>query len=189
MLNTHSYKELPCHPMNAKRQLILDTETTGFSFAGGDRIIELAVIEMVNRKLTGSFFHVYINPERKVGWSKEIHGITDDFLADKPRFADIATALNNYLGNSEIIAHNATFDMSFLEGEFLKAGLPSLKTRIEVTDTLALAKLKYPEQKNSLDALIRRYRIKEHDRTFHGALLDAEIVAKVYLAMIDNKLT
>lgn len=189
-MSTLSSKELPSNYINAERQLILDTETTGFSFAEGDRIIEIGIIEMVNRKLTGSFFHVYINPEREVGCSVEIHGISDDFLADKPTFADTGTALNTYLGNSEIIAHNATFDTSFLQGEFLKAGLTSLNSRIKVTDTLALANLKYPEQKNSLDALIRRYRINERNRTFHGAaLLDAEIVAEVYLAMIDNKLT
>jgi ribonuclease HI/DNA polymerase-3 subunit epsilon len=132
---------------------------------------------------------VYINPEREVGDSVNVHGITDEFLLDKPLFADIAADLDAYIDNAEIIAHNATFDMNFLEGEFLKAGLPSLKARVEVTDTLALAKRKHPGQKNSLDALVKRYEIKERDRTFHGALLDAEILADVYLFMTGGQVT
>ncbi|WP_026470992.1 DNA polymerase III subunit epsilon [Alkanindiges illinoisensis] len=175
--------------LSGKRQLILDTETTGFSFADGDRIIEVGVIEMINRKLTGSSFHVYINPQRPVGDSVTVHGINDAFLQDKLLFEQIAQELNDYLHGAEIIAHNATFDMNFLEGEFLKAGLPSLKSRVEVTDTLALAKRKHPGQKNSLDALVRRYEIKQRDRTFHGALLDAEILADVYLAMTGGQVT
>lgn len=169
--------------LNGKRQLILDTETTGFSFSEGDRIIEIGAIEMINRKLTGSSLHVYLNPQRPVGDSVNVHGLTDDFLQDKQLFAQIATELDAYLQGAEIIAHNATFDMNFLEGEFLKAGFPSLKSRVSVTDTLAIAKRKHPGQKNSLDALVKRYEIKARDRTFHGALLDAEILADVYLAM------
>ncbi|RYY78735.1 MAG: DNA polymerase III subunit epsilon [Moraxellaceae bacterium] len=175
--------------LSGKRQLILDTETTGFSFADGDRVIEVGVIEMINRKLTGSSFHVYINPQRLVGDSVTVHGITDEFLQDKLLFAQIAAELNDYLQGAEIIAHNATFDMNFLEGEFLKAGFPSLKSRVEVTDTLAIAKRKHPGQKNSLDALVRRYEIKQRDRTFHGALLDAEILSDVYLAMTGGQVT
>lgn len=175
--------------LNGKRQLILDTETTGFSFKDGDRIIEVGVIEMINRKLTGSSFHVYLNPQRKVGDSENIHGLSDKFLTDKPLFASIAHELNDYLNDAEIIAHNANFDMGFLEGEFAKAGLPALKSRVTVTDTLAMAKRKHPGQKNSLDALVRRYDIKQRDRTFHGALLDAEILADVYLAMTGGQVT
>ncbi|ONG39634.1 DNA polymerase III subunit epsilon [Alkanindiges hydrocarboniclasticus] len=175
--------------LSGRRQLILDTETTGFSFADGDRVIEVGVIEMINRKLTGSSFHVYINPLRPVGDSVTVHGITDEFLQDKLRFEQIAHELSDYLHGAEIIAHNATFDMNFLEGEFLKAGLPSLKSRVDVTDTLALAKRKHPGQKNSLDALVRRYEIKQRDRTFHGALLDAEILADVYLTMTGGQVT
>lgn len=175
--------------LNGKRQLILDTETTGFSFADGDRIIEIGAIEMINRKLTGSSFHVYLNPQRPVGDSVTVHGLTDAFLQDKLLFAQIAQELDDYLKGAEIIAHNATFDMNFLEGEFLKAGFPSLKSRAEVTDTLALAKRKHPGQKNSLDALVRRYEIKQRDRTFHGALLDAEILADVYLVMTGGQVT
>lgn len=172
-----------------KRQLILDTETTGFSFADGDRVIEVGVIEMINRKLTGSSFHVYINPQRPVGDSVTVHGITDEFLQDKLLFKHVAQELSDYLHGAEIIAHNATFDMNFLEGEFLKAGFTSLKSRVEVTDTLAIAKRKHPGQKNSLDALVRRYEIKQRDRTFHGALLDAEILSDVYLAMTGGQVT
>lgn len=187
---SHGIKRTPATlSITGKRQLILDTETTGFSFKDGDRIIEVGVIEMINRKLTGSSFHVYINPEREVGDSVNVHGITDEFLQDKALFANIAAELDSYLNNAEIIAHNATFDMNFLEGEFLKAGLPSLKARVEVTDTLAIAKRKHPGQKNSLDALVKRYDIKERDRTFHGALLDAEILADVYLAMTGGQVT
>lgn len=175
--------------LSGKRQLILDTETTGFSFKDGDRVIEVGVIEMINRKLTGSSFHVYINPQRLVGDSENIHGLSDQFLTDKPLFDSIAQELSDYLDSAEIIAHNANFDMGFLEGEFAKAGFPALKGRVTVTDTLALAKRKHPGQKNSLDALVRRYEIKQRDRTFHGALLDAEILADVYLAMTGGQVT
>lgn len=175
--------------LSGKRQLILDTETTGFSFADGDRVIEVGVIEMINRKLTGSSFHAYINPQRPVGDSVTVHGITDEFLQDKLLFKHVAQELSDYLHGAEIIAHNATFDMNFLEGEFLKAGFTSLKSRVEVTDTLAIAKRKHPGQKNSLDALVRRYEIKQRDRTFHGALLDAEILSDVYLAMTGGQVT
>ena len=187
---SNAIKCTPAHlKLNGKRQLILDTETTGFSFKDGDRIIEVGVIEMINRKLTGSSFHVYVNPQRPVGDSENVHGLSDDFLQDKLLFAQIAQELNDYLEGAEIIAHNATFDMNFLEGEFLKAGFASLKNRVEVTDTLAIAKRKHPGQKNSLDALVRRYDIKQRDRTFHGALLDAEILADVYLAMTGGQVT
>lgn len=175
--------------LKGKRQLILDTETTGFYFSDGDRIIEVGVIEMINRKLTGSSFHVYINPQRAVGDSENIHGLSDAFLADKPLFAEIVHALNAYLDQAEIIAHNATFDMNFLEAEFAREKLPPLKGRVQVTDTLLLAKRKHPGQKNSLDALVKRYDIKQRDRTFHGALLDAEILSDVYLAMTGGQVT
>lgn len=175
--------------LKGKRQLILDTETTGFYFSDGDRIVEVGVIEMVNRKLTGSSFHVYINPQRLVGDSENIHGISDAFLADKPVFAEIVHALDAYLDQAEIIAHNATFDMNFLEAEFARAKLPPLKGRVQVTDTLIMAKRKHPGQKNSLDALVKRYEIKQRDRTFHGALLDAEILADVYLSMTGGQVT
>ncbi|WPP69167.1 DNA polymerase III subunit epsilon [Acinetobacter pittii] len=175
--------------LQGPRQLILDTETTGFYFQDGDRIIEVGAIEMINRKLTGSSIHIYINPQKPVGDSENVHGISDDFLKDKPLYADIADTLFDYLKGAEIIAHNATFDMNFLDMEFKRAGLPALSEVCEVTDTLALAKNKHPGQKNSLDALVRRYEIPARDRTFHGALLDAEILADVYLAMTGGQVS
>lgn len=171
------------------KQFILDTETTGFYFQDTDRIIEVGAIEMVNRKLTGSSIHIYINPEKPVGDSEAIHGITDDFLKDKPKFDAIAQVLFDYLKGSEIIAHNANFDMNFLNMEFTRSGLPTLSSVCEVTDTLAMAKSKHPGQKNSLDALVRRYEIPQRDRTFHGALLDAEILSDVYLAMTGGQVS
>lgn len=175
--------------LQGPRQLILDTETTGFYYQDNDRIIEVGAIEMINRKLTGSSIHIYINPEKPVGDSVDVHGITDEFLADKPKYAEIADVLFEFLKGAEIIAHNASFDMNFLDMEFKRAGLPALSEVCEVTDTLALAKNKHPGQKNSLDALVRRYEIPARDRTFHGALLDAEILADVYLAMTGGQVS
>ena len=171
------------------RQLILDTETTGFYFQDSDRIIEVGAIEMINRKLTGSSIHIYINPEKPVGDSEAIHGITDDFLKDKPKYQEIAQTLFDYLEGAEIIAHNASFDMNFLDMEFKRSGFVALSEVCTVTDTLAMAKNKHPGQKNSLDALVRRYEIPQRDRTFHGALLDAEILSDVYLAMTGGQVS
>lgn len=192
-IETHENNSIHHHPdikmtaaadvFEGSRQLILDTETTGFYFQDTDRIIEVGAVEMINRKLTGSSIHIYINPKKPVGDSVDVHGITDEFLKDKPVYAEIAQPLFDYLKGAEIIAHNASFDMNFLNMEFKKAGLPALSEVCEVTDTLAMAKSKHPGQKNSLDALVRRYDIPARDRTYHGALLDAEILADVYLAM------
>ncbi|MDN5512562.1 DNA polymerase III subunit epsilon [Acinetobacter sp.] len=175
--------------VHGPRQLILDTETTGFYFQDTDRIIEVGAIEMVNRKLTGSSIHIYINPQKSVGESENIHGISDEFLKDKPLYAEIADVLFDYLKGAEIIAHNATFDMNFLDMEFKRAGFVALSEVCAVTDTLAMAKSKHPGQKNSLDALVRRYEIPQRDRTFHGALLDAEILSDVYLAMTGGQVS
>jgi len=175
--------------ISGPRQLILDTETTGFYYQDGDRIIEIGAIEMVNRKLTGSSIHIYINPKKPVGDSVNVHGITDEFLQDKPLFEDISQVLFDYLKGAEIIAHNATFDMNFLDMEFKRAGFQTLSEVCEVTDTLAMAKSRHPGQKNSLDALVRRYEIPQRDRTFHGALLDAEILSDVYLAMTGGQVS
>ena len=175
--------------LHGPRQFILDTETTGFYYQDSDRIIEVGAIEMINRKLTGRSIHIYINPEKPVGDSETVHGITDDFLKDKPKYAEIAQVLFNYLKDSEIIAHNASFDMNFLDMEFKRSGLQALSDVCEVTDTLAMAKSKHPGQKNSLDALVRRYEIPQRDRTFHGALLDAEILSDVYLAMTGGQVS
>ncbi|WP_180178026.1 DNA polymerase III subunit epsilon [Acinetobacter sp. YH01005] len=197
--STQSKQAAEIHPMivitpatvdvSGPRQLILDTETTGFYFQDGDRIIEVGAVEMINRKLTGSSIHIYINPQKPVGESENIHGISDDFLKDKPLYAEIADVLFDYLKGAEIIAHNATFDMNFLDMEFKRAGFVALSEVCEVTDTLAMAKAKHPGQKNSLDALVRRYEIPQRDRTFHGALLDAEILSDVYLAMTGGQVS
>ena len=175
--------------VHGPRQLILDTETTGFYFQDTDRIIEVGALEMVNRKLTGSSIHIYINPKKPVGDSENIHGISDAFLQDKPVYADIADVLFEYLKGAEIIAHNANFDMNFLNMEFKRAGFKALSEVCSVTDTLVMAKSKHPGQKNSLDALVRRYEVPQRDRTFHGALLDAEILADVYLAMTGGQVS
>lgn len=171
------------NPQQGERLLILDTETTGFYYQDTDRIIEVGAIEMINRRLTGSSIHIYINPKKPVGESENIHGISDEFLKDKPEFQTISQTLFEYLKGAEIVAHNATFDMNFLNMEFERSGLPALSKVCTVTDTLAIAKRKFPGQKNSLDALVKRLDIPPRDRTFHGALLDAEILADVYLAM------
>lgn len=175
--------------LQGPRQLILDTETTGFYYQDGDRIIEVGAIEMINRKLTGSSIHIYINPKKPVGDSENVHGISDEFLKDKPLYAEIAEILFEYLEGAEIIAHNATFDMNFLDMEFKRAGFAALSDVCSVTDTLVMAKSKHPGQKNSLDALVRRYEIPQRDRTFHGALLDAEILSDVYLAMTGGQVS
>ncbi|MEG0482031.1 MAG: DNA polymerase III subunit epsilon [Acinetobacter sp.] len=199
IVNIQNLDTVPTHPqivitpatlhLQGPKQFILDTETTGFYYQDTDRIVEVGAIEMVNRKLTGRSIHIYINPEKPVGDSEAIHGITDEFLKDKPKYAEIAQVLFDYLKGSEIIAHNASFDMNFLDMEFKRAGLVALSDVCEVTDTLAMAKSKHPGQKNSLDALVRRYEIPQRDRTFHGALLDAEILADVYLAMTGGQVS
>jgi len=199
LTSTHSKTVTSNHPdivitpatrhIQGPKQFILDTETTGFYFQDGDRIVEVGAIEMINRKLTGSSIHIYINPGKPVGDSEAIHGITDEFLKNKPSYTEIAQVLFNYLKGSEIIAHNASFDMNFLDMEFKRSGLPALSEVCEVTDTLAMAKSKHPGQKNSLDALVRRYEIPQRDRTFHGALLDAEILSDVYLAMTGGQVS
>lgn len=173
-----------------KRLLILDTETTGFHANDGDRIIEIGVVEVINRKFTGEKLHVYIDPERDMdAGAFEVHGISTEFLQGKPKFAEIAQPVFDFLKGGEIIAHNAPFDMSFLIAEFEKANIPNFANEVTVLDTLALAKTKYPGQKNSLDALVKRLEIVTKDRTFHGALLDAEILADVYLTMTGGQVT
>ncbi|MDO4223223.1 MAG: DNA polymerase III subunit epsilon [Acinetobacter sp.] len=169
--------------LTGERQLIMDTETTGFYYSNGDRIIEVGAIEVINRKRTGSSIHIYINPEREVGESERVHGLSDDFLKDKPTFEQIAPVLYDYFKGAELVAHNASFDMNFLDMEFEQVGLGKLSDVCSVVDTLVLARQKHGGARNSLDALVKRYDIPERDRTFHGALLDAEILADVYLAM------
>lgn len=174
----------PIHRHESDRQLIMDTETTGLDPMKGDRIIEVGIVELVGRKFTGEKLHVYINPQR--GMDEEvirIHGISEAFLTDKPTFDQVAQALYDFMDGAEIIAHNATFDMNFLNMEFAKVGMHDFAERVRVTDSLMMAKQQYPGQKNTLDALVRRLDVGKQDRTFHGALLDSEILAEVYLAM------
>ncbi len=180
----------PIHRHESDRQLIMDTETTGLDPLKGDRIIEVGIVEMVGRKFTGEKLHVYINPQR--GMDDEvirIHGISEAFLTDKPTFDQVAQSLYDFMDGAEIIAHNATFDMNFLNMEFAKVGMNDFAERVQVTDSLVMAKQQYPGQKNTLDALVRRLDVGKQDRTFHGALLDSEILAEVYLAMTGGQVT
>ncbi|MEZ7818170.1 MAG: DNA polymerase-3 subunit epsilon [Candidatus Azotimanducaceae bacterium] len=172
------------------RQIVLDTETTGLEVALGHKIIEIGAIEMIDRKFTGRHFHKYLNPEREIDdGAKEVHGITEAFLADKPKFADIWEDLERFLDGAELIIHNAVFDISFLDSEIrslVRQGLAPQR-KIEdfcgVIDSLAIARQKHPGQKLNLDALCRRYAVDNSQRQLHGALLDAEILADVYLLM------
>ena len=167
------------------RQIVLDTETTGLNPRAGDRVIEIGCVELVNRRLTGNNFHSYLNPERD---SEEgalaVHGLTTEFLADKPKFAEIANSLRDYLAGAEIIIHNAPFDVGFLDAEFARLGIARFREHVaEVIDTLVRAKEMHPGKRNSLDALCDRYGVSNAHRTLHGALLDSELLAEVYLAM------
>ncbi len=167
------------------RQIVLDTETTGLNAKSGDRIIEIGCVEMVNRRLTGNNFHYYINPERDSDpGALAVHGLTTDFLSDKPKFAEIIDALCEFVRDAEIIIHNAPFDLAFLDVEFERLGRPRFDTQVSaVIDTLVQAKELYPGKRNSLDALCERYGVSNAHRTLHGALLDSELLAEVYLAM------
>jgi len=167
------------------RQIVLDTETTGLSAENGDRIIEIGCVELLNRKLTGNNLHFYINPERESHEDAlKVHGITSEFLRDKPKFAQIADALLDYLRDAELIIHNAPFDIGFLNKELDRLGRAPLKSYIShVTDTLAMAKEMFPGKRNGLDALCDRLGVDNSGRTLHGALLDAELLADVYINM------
>ncbi len=166
------------------RQIILDTETTGLDPKQGHRIIEVAGVEMVNRRLTGKHFHRYINPQREIdAGAQQVHGISLEFLQDKPLFRDIAGEFLEYVGDAELIIHNAPFDVGFLNAELGLLGLERIDSRCAITDTLKKAKEMRPGQRNNLDALCRFYQIDNSGRTLHGALLDAELLAEVYLAM------
>ncbi|OUM00523.1 DNA polymerase III subunit epsilon [Variovorax sp. JS1663] len=165
------------------RQIVLDTETTGLSAENGDRVIELGCVELFNRKLTGNDLHIYFNPERESHEDAlKVHGLTTDFLRDKPKFGTLANDIVEYLRDAELIIHNAAFDVGFLNKEFELAGLPPLHSFVaEVTDTLSMAKAAYPGKRNSLDALCDRFGVDRSNRTFHGAKLDAQLLADVYI--------
>ena len=169
-----------------KRQIVLDTETTGIDPKAGHRIIEIGCVELINRRLTGNNFHVYINPQRDIEEEAiDVHGITNEFLRDKPLYHQVAQEFFEYIKGAELIIHNAPFDVGFMDNEFalLQQGYPNTHDYCEVLDTLVMARNLHPGQKNSLDALCRRYDIDNSKRTLHGALLDSEILADVYLAM------
>lgn len=175
------------------RQIVLDTETTGLNPRNGDRVIEIGCVELIDRRLTGNNFHCYLNPERD---SEEgalaVHGLTTEFLRDKPKFADIARELSVYLNGAEVVIHNAPFDVGFLDAEFARLDQPRFAAQVsKVIDTLVHAKEMHPGKRNSLDALCDRYGISNGHRTLHGALLDAELLADVFLAMTrgQNSLT
>ncbi len=172
------------------RQIVLDTETTGMNQIGahyeGHKIIEIGAVEVVNRRLTGNNFHVYLKPDRLVDPEAfGVHGIADEFLLDKPTFAEVADEFMDYIRGAELVIHNAAFDIGFMDYEFslLKRDIPKTNTFCKVTDSLAVARKMFPGKRNSLDALCARYEIDNSKRTLHGALLDAQILAEVYLAM------
>jgi DNA polymerase-3 subunit epsilon len=180
------------------RQIVLDTETTGLEPSQGHRIIEIGCVELVNRRLTGNRYHQYLNPEREIeSGAIEVHGITNEMLADKPRFGQVAEEFLDFIKDAELIIHNAPFDVGFINHELsllATAGMPALVPALDgghctVLDTLTLARGLHPGQKNNLDALCKRYGIDNSQRTLHGALLDAEILADVYLAMTGGQVT
>jgi DNA polymerase-3 subunit epsilon len=168
------------------RQIVLDTETTGLETRDGHRIIEIGAVELLDRKLTGRHYHQYIHPDREIDeGAQEVHGITLEFLADKPRFAQIEKDFMDFVDGDELVIHNAAFDVGFINHELTLAGqkFPAIDSTSSVVDSLMLARAKHPGQKNNLDALCKRYGIDNSHRELHGALLDAEILADVYLAL------
>lgn len=174
------------------RQIVLDTETTGLETSQGHRIIEIGCVELVNRRLTGQHYHQYINPQREIDQGAiEVHGITNEFLADKPLFKQVAADFLEFISGAELIIHNAPFDIGFINSELERlADTPGdIKSVCAVIDTLVLARQKHPGQRNNLDALCTRYSVDNSQRDLHGALLDAEILADVYLAMTGGQTT
>lgn len=168
------------------RQIILDTETTGIDPSQGHRLIEIGCVELVNRRHTGKTYHCFLNPQREVEEeAMAVHGLSNEFLADKPLFASVVDDFLAFVRGAELIIHNAPFDVGFINNEFalLKRDLGAITDYCTVLDTLAMARSRHPGQRNSLDALARRYGADQRDRTYHGALLDSEILADVYLAM------
>ncbi len=169
------------------REIVLDTETTGFDPESGDRIVEIGAVELYNHLVTGKTYHQYINPEREMPQSAfEVHGLGDEFLADKPKFAMIGQGFLDFIGDAPLVIHNASFDMKFLNAELGWIGLPRLDWNRAI-DTLAIARKKFPGSPASLDALCRRFAIDNASRTLHGALLDSEILAEVYLELIGGR--
>lgn len=169
------------------REIVLDTETTGFDPEQGDRIVEIGAVELLNHLPTGKSFHQYINPERSMPKSAfEVHGLGDDFLRDKPVFKSVGQAFLDFIGDSKLVIHNAAFDMKFLNAELTKMGLPAIPWA-QAIDTLAIARSRFPGSPASLDALCRRFGIDNSRREKHGALLDSEILAEVYLELVGGR--
>jgi DNA polymerase-3 subunit epsilon len=169
------------------REIVWDTETTGFDPESGDRIVEIGAVELMGHMATGKTFHQYINPERGMPQEAfEVHGLGDDFLRDKPKFAQIGRKFLDFVGDAELIAHNASFDMKFINAELKWAGLPQIPIE-QSLDTLVIARKRFPGSPASLDALCRRFGISNEARTLHGALLDSEILAEVYLELIGGR--
>lgn len=169
------------------REIVLDTETTGFDPETGDRIVEIGAVELLGHVPTGRTYHQYINPERSMPQDAfEVHGLGDEFLADKPKFAEIGQAFLDFVQDAKLVIHNASFDMKFLNAELGWMGLPKLPMD-QAVDTLAIARRKFPGSPASLDALCRRFNIDNSARTLHGALLDSEILAEVYLELIGGR--
>ncbi len=169
------------------REIVLDTETTGFDPHTGDRIVEIGAVELMGHVATGKTYHQYINPERDMPQEAfEVHGLGDDFLRDKPKFAQIGQAFVDFIGDSKLVIHNAAFDIKFLNFELNRMRLPQIPWE-QAIDTLAIARKKFPGSPSSLDALCRRFGIDNSSRTLHGALLDSEILAEVYLELIGGK--
>ena len=172
------------------RQVVLDTETTGLEVSAGHRLIEIGAVEMVDRRLTGETFHTYINPERRIDEeAREVTGISDEFLLDKPLFADIADAFLAFIKGSELVIHNAPFDVGFLNAELTRCNpaLGAVEDHASVLDTLVMARKQYPGQRNSLDALCKRLGIDNTQRDLHGGLLDAQLLAQVYIGMTSGQ--
>ena len=169
------------------REIVLDTETTGFEARGGDRVVEIGAVELMGHVPTGRTHHVYVNPERPMPQDAfEVHGLGDEFLADKPVFAEVAGPFLEFIGDAKLVIHNAAFDMAFLNAELERAGLPTIP-EARAVDTLAIARRKFPGAGNSLDALCRRFGVDNTARIKHGALLDSEILAEVYLELIGGR--
>jgi len=167
------------------RQIFLDTETTGLNAESGDRVIEIGCVEMLNRRLSGRNLHFYLNPERPSHEDAiKVHGLTDEFLADKPLFASVADEIMAYLAGAEILIHNAAFDIGFLNAELRRLGRPAFESQVGgITDTLLMAREMFPGKSNSLDALCKRLEVDNASRSLHGALLDAGLLAEVYIRM------
>ncbi|OQW95734.1 MAG: DNA polymerase III subunit epsilon [Beggiatoa sp. IS2] len=168
------------------RQIVLDTETTGLKFTEGHRIIEIGCVELVHRRITDNSFHQYLQPDRRIeAEASAVHGITDEFLKDQPRFAKIVDQFMDFIGDSELIIHNAEFDLGFINHELslLRQNRQPIDRKRKIIDTLNLARTLHPGQKNNLDALCKRYEINNSQRTVHGALLDAQLLAEVYLSI------